>query len=112
MASPDLVMYEEEYRQIKETLQRLQVDSNAKIVFLVDKNGQQIASHGDMRDVDATSLASLTAGNVAASVWAACATFCSTAVVAEVSLSMLISQPVRREVSLAFCPFFPMASES
>ena len=45
-------MYEEEYRQIKETLQRLQVDSNAKIVFLVD--------------VDATSLASLTAGNVAA----------------------------------------------
>jgi len=66
MASPDLVMYEEEYQQIKETLQRLQVDSNAKIVFLVDKNGQQIATHGDMRGVDATSLASLTAGNVAA----------------------------------------------
>ena len=38
-------MYEEEYRQIKDTLQRLQVDSNAKIVFLVDKNGQQIATH-------------------------------------------------------------------
>ena len=66
MATPDLVMYEEEYLQIKDTLQRLQVDSNSKIVFLVDKNGQQIASHGDMRDVDATSLASLTAGNVAA----------------------------------------------
>src|ERR1700758_1039246 len=66
MASPDLVMYEEEYQQIKDTLQRLQVDSNAKIVFLVDKNGQQIAAHGDMRGVDATSLASLTAGNVAA----------------------------------------------
>ena len=59
-------MYEEEYQQIKDTLQRLQVDSNAKIVFLVDKNGQQIATHGDMRGVDATSLASLTAGNVAA----------------------------------------------
>ena len=59
-------MYEEEYQQIKDTLQRLQVDSNAKIVFLVDKNGQQIAAHGDMRGVDATSLASLTAGNVAA----------------------------------------------
>lgn len=59
-------MYEEEYQQIKDTLQRLQVDSNAKIVFLVDKNGQQIANHGDMRGVDATSLASLTAGNVAA----------------------------------------------
>ncbi len=59
-------MYEEEYLQIKEILQRLQVDSNSKIVFLVDKNGQQIAAHGDMKGVDATSLASLTAGNVAA----------------------------------------------
>ena len=59
-------MYEEEYQQIKDILQRLQVDSNSKIVFLVDKNGQQIAVHGDMRGVDATSLASLTAGNVAA----------------------------------------------
>lgn len=59
-------MYEEEYQQIKDTLQRLQVDSNSKIVFLVDKNGQQIAAHGDMKGVDATSLASLTAGNVAA----------------------------------------------
>src|SRR5437016_13049268 len=66
MASPDLVMYEEEYQQIKDTLHRLQVDSNSKIVFLVDKNGQQIAVHGDMTGVDATSLASLTAGNVAA----------------------------------------------
>ena len=66
MATPDLVMYEEEYQQIKETLHRLQVDSNSKIVFLVDKNGQQIAVAGDMRGVDATSLASLTAGNVAA----------------------------------------------
>ena len=66
MAAPDLVMYEEEYQQIKDILQRLQVDSNSKIVFLVDKNGQQIAAQGDMRGVDATSLASLTAGNVAA----------------------------------------------
>jgi predicted regulator of Ras-like GTPase activity (Roadblock/LC7/MglB family) len=59
-------MFEEEYQQIKDTLQRLQVDSNSKICFLVDKNGQQIAVHGDMTGVDATSLASLTAGNVAA----------------------------------------------
>jgi len=66
MASPDLVMYEEEYLQLKDTLSRLQIDSNAKIVFLVDKNGQQIAAMGDMKGLDATSLASLTAGNVAA----------------------------------------------
>jgi predicted regulator of Ras-like GTPase activity (Roadblock/LC7/MglB family) len=59
-------MYEEEYQQLKEILARLQVDSNSKIVFLVDKNGQQIAVQGDMTGVDATSLASLTAGNVAA----------------------------------------------
>ena len=59
-------MYEEEYLQLKEVLARLLVDSNSKIVFLVDKNGQQIAAHGDMKGVDATSLASLTAGNVAA----------------------------------------------
>ena len=52
MASPDLVMYEEEYQQIKDILQRLQVDSNAKLVFLVDKNGQQIAVHGDMKGVE------------------------------------------------------------
>ena len=59
-------MYEEEYGLLKDVLARLQTDSNSKIVFLVDKNGQQIAAHGDMRGVDATSLASLTAGNVAA----------------------------------------------
>src|SRR5438552_14733790 len=64
--SPDMLMKANEDMQIKEPLQRSQVDSNAKIVFLVDKNGQQIANHGDMRGVDATSLASLTAGNVAA----------------------------------------------
>ena len=66
MATPDLVMYEEEYQQIKDTLQRLQVDSNSKIVFLVDKNGQQIAVHGELGELDTTSLASLVAGNVAA----------------------------------------------
>lgn len=59
-------MYEEEYQQIRDILARLQSDSNSKFVFLVDKNGQQIASSGDMQGVDATSLASLTAGNVAA----------------------------------------------
>jgi len=36
------------------------------VVFLVDKNGQQIAAVGDLTTLDTTSLASLTAGNVAA----------------------------------------------
>ena len=66
MAGPDLVMYDQEFQQIKEIISRLRIDANAKIVFLVDKNGQQIAANGDLESVDTTSLASLTAGNVAA----------------------------------------------
>jgi len=66
MASPDLIMYDEEFQLIKEIISRLRVVANAKIVFLVDKNGQQIAANGDLESVDTTSLASLTAGNVAA----------------------------------------------
>ncbi len=66
MALPDFVMYEEEYKKLKEIIERLKEESGSKIVFLVDKNGQQIAGAGDLGNIDATSLASLTAGNVAA----------------------------------------------
>ncbi len=62
----NLVMYEEEFDRIKLLLDTLRMDASAKIVFLVDKNGQQIAGAGEVNLVDATSLASLTAGNVAA----------------------------------------------
>ncbi|MGE5235648.1 MAG: roadblock/LC7 domain-containing protein [Acidobacteriota bacterium] len=66
LLGPNLVVYEEEFDRINSVLGRLWVDANSKIVFLVDKNGQQIAAKGDLDKVDATSLASLTAGNVAA----------------------------------------------
>jgi predicted regulator of Ras-like GTPase activity (Roadblock/LC7/MglB family) len=66
MPAPDIVMYEEEFNQIKQIISKLRVDANAKVVFLVDKNGQQIAAHGEIENLDTTSLASLTAGNVAA----------------------------------------------
>jgi len=66
MTMPDLVLYDEEFRKIKESLNRLATDANANVVFLVDKNGQQIAAVGDLQSLDTTSLASLTAGNVAA----------------------------------------------
>ena len=66
MTSPDLVLYDEEFQKIKDALQRLRLDANANVVFLVDKNGQQIAAVGDLQSLDTTSLASLTAGNVAA----------------------------------------------
>src|SRR3979409_567834 len=66
MAAPDIVMYEEEFNQIKQGISKLRTDANAKVVVLVAKNGQQIAAHGDIENLDTTSLASLTAGNVAA----------------------------------------------
>ncbi len=66
MTQPKMVMYEDEYRQITEVIERLTRDANAKTVYIVDKNGQLIASAGDTSSIDATSLASLTAGNIAA----------------------------------------------
>jgi predicted regulator of Ras-like GTPase activity (Roadblock/LC7/MglB family) len=65
MATP-VVLYETEYDLLKRAITRLCADANAKFVFLVDRSGQQIASHGEMLNLDTTSLASLTAGNVAA----------------------------------------------
>lgn len=64
--STSFVLYEEEFERIKHLLNTLRMDASAKIVFLVDKNGQQIAGAGEVNLVDSTSLASLTAGNVAA----------------------------------------------
>ncbi len=66
MIGSDLIMYEEEFRKIDAELQKLHKQSNAKVVFLVDKNGQLIASSGETHNIDTTSLASLTAGNIAA----------------------------------------------
>lgn len=66
MSGSDLIMYEEEFTKIDEELQRLYIQTNAKVVFLVDKNGQLIASAGETKEIDTTSLASLTAGNIAA----------------------------------------------
>src|SRR5690242_3682003 len=63
---PQMVMYDEEFQQISGVCERLSREANAKIVFLVDKNGQLIASVGATENLDTTSLASLTAGNIAA----------------------------------------------
>jgi predicted regulator of Ras-like GTPase activity (Roadblock/LC7/MglB family) len=61
-----LVLYEQESRQIGAICDRLTREANARVVFLVDKNGQLIATSGQDPQLDTTSLASLTAGNVAA----------------------------------------------
>jgi predicted regulator of Ras-like GTPase activity (Roadblock/LC7/MglB family) len=59
-------MHEQQYQQLGHILNKLRLESFSRVVFLVDKNGQQIAVHGDVGEIDTTSLASLAAGNVAA----------------------------------------------
>ncbi|QSV46865.1 roadblock/LC7 domain-containing protein [Geobacter benzoatilyticus] len=66
MADPQMVMYDEEFRQISAVIEKLLREANAKVIFLVDKNGQLIAGCGETERFDTTSLASLTAGNIAA----------------------------------------------
>ncbi|MCD6527414.1 MAG: roadblock/LC7 domain-containing protein [Desulfuromonas sp.] len=60
------VLYDEEVAKVKEILDNLLKASNSKSIYLVDKNGQMIATSGDVAGMDTTSLASLTAGNIAA----------------------------------------------
>lgn len=66
MADPQMVMYEEEFRQIQGIVETLVRAANASVAFIIDKNGQLIAAGGDAEHIDTTSLASLTAGNIAA----------------------------------------------
>ena len=66
MNDTQLVMYDEDFRKILAVVQRLVQDANAKGVFVVDRNGQLIGEAGEMRGIDTTSLASLTAGCIAA----------------------------------------------
>ncbi len=66
MADTPILLREQQYHQIKAVLARLRMDSSARVVFLVDKDGQEIAVQGEIGNIDSTSLASLAAGNVAA----------------------------------------------
>ena len=66
MSPADLVLYDEDFRRLQGILRHLRQEADASIVLLVDKNGQRIASAGDVDSLDLTALASLTAGNVAA----------------------------------------------
>ena len=62
MFDSQLVMLEDDFRKIVAVSERLVRDANAKGIFIVDKAGQLIAEAGEMRGIDSTSLASLTAG--------------------------------------------------
>jgi predicted regulator of Ras-like GTPase activity (Roadblock/LC7/MglB family) len=66
MADTPILMREQQYHQIKAVLAKLRLDSMSRVAFLVGKDGQEIAVHGDVGSLDTTSLASLAAGNVAA----------------------------------------------
>jgi predicted regulator of Ras-like GTPase activity (Roadblock/LC7/MglB family) len=66
MAVSDLVLHEADHRRLAAVLDRLREDASALVAFLIDKNGQQLASAGHFDGYDPTSLAALTAGNVAA----------------------------------------------
>jgi predicted regulator of Ras-like GTPase activity (Roadblock/LC7/MglB family) len=66
MTDTPIIMHEQQYQQLGHILNKLRLESFSRVVFLVDKNGQQIAVHGDVGNIDTTSLASLAVGNVAA----------------------------------------------
>ncbi len=66
MADTPILLRERQYHQLKAVLARLRMDASARVVFLVDKDGQEIAVQGEIGNLDTTSLASLAAGNVAA----------------------------------------------
>ncbi|MGB0618304.1 MAG: roadblock/LC7 domain-containing protein [Myxococcota bacterium] len=66
MMESQLVMQQEDFDRALAIIQKLVRDANAKGVFVVDKAGQLVGEAGEMQGLDSTSLASLTAGCVAA----------------------------------------------
>ena len=66
MADTPVIIKEHQFQKIKGVLARLCAEAAARVVFLVDRDGQPIAFHGDIGEMDTTSFSSLAAGNVAA----------------------------------------------
>lgn len=60
------ILFEEDSQKLGEVCRQLQSSIYARAVFLLDKDGQMLASEGEIEGIDVTSLASLTAGNIAA----------------------------------------------
>ncbi|MFE7590824.1 roadblock/LC7 domain-containing protein [Kitasatospora sp. NPDC057512] len=65
MTTPDLT-YTDAIKQVEDALRRLHQEAGAKAAFLIDRKGRQVAAAGEVEQFGTTSLASLTAGNVAA----------------------------------------------
>ena len=67
MLNAQFVMQEADHKEIIAVIDRLIREANAKSIFLVEKSGQLIAECGEVKNIDTAGLASLTAGNFAAS---------------------------------------------
>ncbi|UCF67077.1 MAG: roadblock/LC7 domain-containing protein [Acidobacteriota bacterium] len=66
MAGSGLVLHEDDFLNLSRLVDVLMRQANARFVTLIDRNGQPIAWSGMMMQLDRTALASLAAGNVAA----------------------------------------------
>mgnify|MGYP006267659989 CR=1 FL=1 len=66
MAQGKFILREREHEAFVAVLRKLVADAYAKAAFLIDKNGTLMASAGETAEFDTTSLASLAAGNIAA----------------------------------------------
>jgi len=66
MQHSPFIIHEQQFLRIKIVLERVRVECAARVVFLVDRDGQTIAFNGEIGDMDTTSFSSLAAGNVAA----------------------------------------------
>ena len=66
MQASSLILREEDHRRISGLVERLLEEANGRLVALVDRNGQPLTFAGTLPGVDQTALASLAAGNVAA----------------------------------------------
>ncbi|HSL92793.1 MAG TPA: roadblock/LC7 domain-containing protein [Candidatus Limnocylindrales bacterium] len=66
MAQGLFILRDKEFKDFQALLKKLLGDSYSKAVFLIDKNGSLLTAAGETGDFDTTSLASLAAGNIAA----------------------------------------------
>ena len=66
MAEGHFILHDREFHEFQEVLKKLHADAYAKVVFLIDKNGSLLSSAGSTESFDTTSIASLAAGNIAA----------------------------------------------
>lgn len=64
--SAQVIIFEEEQKQLLEVCEQLAHDALAKAIYLLDRNGQILVETGETADIDSTSLASLVAGTSAA----------------------------------------------